>query len=174
MATRKLIKEDLVSKQSRLAHEMKIKIAESGLSSAAFFAKHGITPAEGSGITLGRRSFAHSNRGLVERICSALGQTPLTFYLWAGVLEPADLLAEEDLIEALDLVLRMMTGDKRYAFLAPSKSIWSKTPLPSKIAIAMMYQSLSNKKLLNIAKVDVHPQPIKAGVRKTKRGSVTR
>ena len=163
MATKKAVKKgkvsrkDLLGKQERLAYELKKKIAESGLSNSEFYARNNLSIAEGSGIVSNNRAFAHSDKDLVKRICKALGQTPLTFYMWVGLLEVSDLINEENLDEALNRGYEAIVNDKRYSFLAPSKDEWKKTPQGAKSSLIIMYQSLAQKKVLNMAKLEVEP-----------------
>lgn len=142
--------------QERLARELRIAIANSGLKISEFCKKHGIPAHVGTAIARNARWFGHSDRALIRKIAKAINQPPLWIYLWTNVLSVDDFIFEESLEEVLESAYLSMCATMRGgAFMVPTKEAWDKSPTEVKTSLVLLYQEAFKEKLLKLATVPV-------------------
>ena len=142
--------------QERLARELRIAIANSGLKISEFCKKYGIPAHVGTAIARNARWFGHSDRRLIRKIATAINQPPLWIYLWTNVLSVDDFIFEESLEDVLESAYLTMCATMRGgAFMIPSQEAWDKSPTEVKTSLVLLYQEAFKEKLLKLATVPV-------------------
>lgn len=91
-----------------------------------------------------------------KRIASVLGVPGLQVAIWCGLLSLDDLIVKQDFESNSLAALRSMRDDPAVAHFAPSDAIWEQMPRHSKIALILMYQTLTQKRFLEASKTGAH------------------
>ncbi|MBN8745501.1 MAG: hypothetical protein J0I24_14545 [Thiomonas arsenitoxydans] len=93
-----------------------------------------------------------------KRIASVLGVTGLQVAIWCELLGLDDFIVTQNFESNALAALQAMRADPVVAHIAPSDDAWEQMPQHAKIALILMYQALTNKRLLEVSKVPAQPE----------------
>lgn len=148
-------KENLLA-QERLAREMRLAIANSGLKIGEFFKKYDIPVHVGTAIAKNSRWFGHSDKDLIKKIAKAINYPVLWVYLWTNVLSIDDFVFEENLESVLESAyLVMRVTPKSNAFMIPSDEVWQNLSTEAKLSMVLLYQEAFKNTVLKLATIPV-------------------
>lgn len=106
----------------------------------------------------GQRWFGSVSEDKLKRIASFLDVPLVSVYLLGEILHPEDFFRTSSLEDRLELVFRHLSQDPYLAGVAPNRKDWDRTPLPIRLLCATLYERLSDKELLERAKLmDIVP-----------------
>ncbi|MDD5471488.1 MAG: hypothetical protein PHP05_06195 [Sideroxydans sp.] len=88
-----------------------------------------------------------------KRIASVLGVPGLQVAIWCELLSLDDFIVTQNFESNSLAALQSMRADPAVAYFIPSDAIWAQMPTHGKIALILMYQTLTQKRLLEVSKV---------------------
>lgn len=148
----------ILAEQADLIAVIEQHLAELGedgraMSVKDFAARAGIHQATISGILSGNRRASTMSRETVQRLAAALRMPVLQFYALAGHIKPDDLIYSASLPDTLASLYRVMRADKAFAGRCPDSATWASWPDSARLAVAMLYEQMSQRRLLQYAQV---------------------
>lgn len=88
-----------------------------------------------------------------KRLASVLGVPGLQIAIWCELLSLDDFIVTQNFETNAKAALQAMRADPAVSYFTPSDDVWEKTPAHAKVALILMYQTLTQKRLLDLSKV---------------------
>lgn len=95
-----------------------------------------------------------------KRLVSVLGVPGLQVAIWCELLNLDDFIVTQNFESNAKAALQAMRADPAVSCLTPSDDVWDQTPTHARIALILMYQTLTQKPLLDLSKVPACNPPI--------------
>lgn len=93
------------------------------------------------------------------KVARMMGVPGLQVAIWCELLTLEDFVVNDDFEMDAAKALTAMRNDPAVSYFLPSEDVWQKTPAHAKIALILMYQTLTGKRFLAAAKVASEKQP---------------
>ena len=139
-------------------HLAKLRLPERAAAEAV-----GVTTIYWAALTNGHRKLSALPREKMQRLADFVGISVVQAYMLADLFSPADFVVQTDLAADLNASLQKMRADKNWRGVAPDDETWATTPLKSQLAIVLLFEKVSNRRLLLRAQlghgVRVGPDP---------------
>nr|WP_295085502.1 helix-turn-helix transcriptional regulator [uncultured Roseateles sp.] len=148
----------------RLLKLIRRNLEEQGLPEKAMADLIGVTPVYWNSLSNGNRSLSSLGREKGKRLADWLGISYLQVLLLSDSILMDDLFATTTLDEDLFAVRCAMQADPSVAAFAPTDAVWEAADRSVKVTIAIMYERLSEKRLIRRAWLEGMPHPQSVGI----------
>lgn len=137
--------------ENALSMAIRRRATKTGTKIAELALMIGLSPSYFTSMLGPRGNWSALNRHHYDVIASFLGIPYINVLMLAGVVVSDDFFMPSDLDSSLEKVYSAMTEDPAWCGLAPTKDEWSAESTKMKILIALMYEKLTEKTLMQKA-----------------------
>ena len=88
-----------------------------------------------------------------RRVAKALGVPGLQVAIWCELLNLDDFIVTHQFDNDARIAIEAMRHDPTVSYFVPGDDVWNATPEHAKIALILMYQTLTGKRFLETAKI---------------------
>jgi transcriptional regulator with XRE-family HTH domain len=136
-----------------LCRAISTRIVELGMAQKEAARAVGISEEYFSLLLGGERWFGTVAEDKLHRIADFLNVPLISVMMLAEMIQPKDFYRSSTLESQVEAMFDVLEKDKRFIMAVPSRTEWSKTPLPVKLMCVILYQQVSGKDFLEKAEL---------------------